>query len=215
MQNLQKIKAEMTWLSRYDKSTQEIILAKRSQPPVSTLKPIEKRTGIEALVVKISVITGWIIPASPYKEVFLNAFEQQIEKEYPHLNLQEMELAFMKYGTRLPDYGKEMNLSLFTAVLDSYRADRKEAERNANLEAENRLKIDPMTDDQMINEARGEIEFYYQQRKRGNDRPLTFPFWAEVLVLDKFIGATDQMESFFNYCLQKNIKNIYEDVHSF
>lgn len=205
----------MSFLKRYDKSTQEIILAKRSQPPVSTFKPIEKRTAIEALVVKISVITGWTIPASPYKQVFFNVLEQQIEKEYPHLNLQEMELAFMRYGTRIPDYGKEMNLSLFTAVLDKYRSDRKEAERNANLASENAIKIDLLTDEQMVNKARAEIEYYFQQRKKGNDRPKTFPFWAEVLVMDRYIKTEEQMDVFFDYCLEKKIPKIYENVCDF
>lgn len=201
----------MSFLSRYDKSTQEIILAKRSQPPLSTFMPMEKRTALEALVVKISVITGWVVPASPYKDVFFNALETQIQNEYPHLNLAEMELAFMKFGTRLPDYGKEMNLSLFTAVLDLYRGERREAERNASLGAANALKIDPLTDDQLVNEARGQIEYYFQQRRKGNDRPLTFPFWAEVLIADGYIQEADQMDRFFTYLLQNDIPKIYEN----
>lgn len=203
----------MSFLSRYDKSTQEIILAKRSQPPLSTFKPVEKRTALEALVVKISVITGWVIPVSPYKDVFFNALETQIQNEYPHLNLSEMELAFLKFGTRLPDYGKEMNLSLFTAVLDSYRQERREAERNASLGAENALKIDPMSDEEMINKARGEIEVYFQERRRGNERPKTFPFWAEVLVLDGMIHQEEEMGDFFDYCVSNNIPKIYENFN--
>lgn len=199
----------MNFLSRYDKDTQDIIRNKRAAPPVSRLKHTEKRTILEALLIKISVITGWIVPVNPYKEILLNTFEEVLSKEYPHLNHKEIEAAFLKFGTKIPDYGKEMNLSLFTAVLDQYRDQRREAERNASLAAENALKIDPLTDEQMINKARGEIQFYYNQRLKGNNRPIIYSYWKEILMHDKFMREDQEVSDFFDFCLEKKVKNIY------
>ena len=167
-------------------------------------------------MVKISVITGWQIPSKEIKDILVDQFDKLIMEFYPMLNVVEIENAFRRYGTKLPDWGKEMNLSLITAVLDIYIGERAEAERKANQGAVNTLKSDLRTDDDLKNEARAEIEFYYQQILKGNKRPLTFPFWAEVLKEDGFIQQEDQMENFFTFCLNNSVKNIYtcENVNS-
>jgi tRNA A37 N6-isopentenylltransferase MiaA len=129
-------------------------------------------------------------------------------EDYSYLNMTELELAFRQNGGGKA-FGASMNLSLIQEVLDDFKVVRLEVARKANQEAANALRIDPMTDDELINEARAEIEFYYQQIRRGNNRPITFPFWAEVLKQDRFIQEESQMENFFTFCLEKSVKNIY------
>jgi hypothetical protein len=179
------------------------------------MKPADRLSELKKFMVTLHVITGWPIPEQEYRVVFLNQLEKKLMEDYSYLNMTELELAFRQNGGGKA-FGASMNLSLIQEVLDDFKVVRLEVARKANQEAANALRINPMTDEELINEARAEIEFYYQQILKGNKRPLTFPFWAEVLKEDGFIQQEDQMENFFTFCLNNSVKNIYtcENVNS-
>ena len=199
----------MSSLMNLDPHIKQVLNDRDAAPPFKKMQQGQRLTALNVLLVKISVITGWSVPAQEIKQILIDQFDRLIMDRYGFLNTVEMESAFREFGTRLPDFGKEMNLSLFTAVLDSYKGKREEAEKSASQRAEKVLKIDPMTDEEMINEARGQIAFYYEQRKKGNTRPRIFPFWAEVLKMDGFIQDDSDIEIFFAKCLEEKKSLIY------
>ena len=199
----------MSSLMNLDPQIKQVLNDRDSAPSFKKMQPGPRLTALNVLLVKISVITGWSVPSAEIKQILIDQWNKLITDRYSFLNPVEMESAFREFGTRVPDYGKEMNLSLFAGVLDLYTSKRQEAERSASHKSEKVLKIDPMTDEQLINEARGQIAFYYEQRKKGNNRPRIFPFWAEVLKMDGFIECEDDVEIFFNKCLENKKSLIY------
>jgi len=174
-----------------------------SQMPIS-----ERQKELKKFLLTLHVITGWAIPDNELMLIFLNQFEKKLIEDYPYLNLVEMEAAFRK-NPGSPNYGASFNLRLIEEVLTDYKGVRSEVDRKCQEAALNSLKIDPMTDEDLINEARGQIAFYYEQRKKGNDRPIIFPFWAEVLKMDGFIEEESEVEFFFNKCLEDKKSLIY------
>lgn len=178
-------------------------------PPIYNLDPVQRLTAIKYLILEISVITGWPVPQAEVKNILVKEFEHLILESFPLINVQEIGLAFRKYGTRIKDWGKEMNLSLITAVLDSYWDERSEAKKSANLEALNGSEERIMTEEEMDNEIRGKIQAYLTYKWEGKKNPLWIPNWGEVLIKDGFIKEIEQVQDFFRFCLSNNIKTIY------
>lgn len=163
---------------------------------------------LKKFIVVLHVITGWPVPEKEYRDIFLNQLEKKLIEDFGYLNFAELELAF-RQNPGLRSFGASMNLSLITEVLNDFKVIRLDVAKKASQAAENSLKIDPITDEQMINDTRGEIQFYYNQRVKGNTKPIMHSFWKEVLILDKFMREDQDIAEFFDFCLEKNIKNIY------
>jgi hypothetical protein len=176
--------------------------------PFSQISITERQKELKKFLLTLHVITGWPIPDNELMLIFLNQLEKKLIEDYPYLNLVEIEAAFRKNpGTA--NYGASFNLRLIDEVLYTFKGIRAEVDRKCQEAAKNSLKIDPMTDEEMINEARGQIAFYYEQRKKGNNRPRIFPFWAEVLKMDGFIQYEADIEIFFTKCLEDKKSLIY------
>src|ERR1700753_4407468 len=65
----------------------------------------------QALLVKVNVITGWIISDGTL-EILVDQFRKKIIESYGNCNPEKFEYAFRTYGTSVKDWGKQMNLSL-------------------------------------------------------------------------------------------------------
>lgn len=163
----------------------------------------------KALLLKIHVITGWVIPASDLLNILIDQFQKKLIEDYGNLNTEEIEYAFRKSGTIIKDWGKEMNLNLIDQVLIPYLQDRVEASTN-----EEKRKSPPVqkiyTDEEITNQRRGHIEAAYQAMRSGY-LPIMHIYFPEVLHLDGLISrATDEaMTEFFVNWLNDGKQNIY------
>lgn len=79
-----------------------------------------------ALLLKISVVTGWILPEGGMLAVLEDQFTKYLVENYPMLNSDEVEYAFRNRDTGVRDWGKNLNLSLVDEVLLPYVAQRRE-----------------------------------------------------------------------------------------
>lgn len=80
----------------------------------------DRQTHALALMIKIHVITGWVVPEGPLQTALENQFEKHLLENYADVNPDEVEFAFRKWGTTTKDWGKQMNLSLIDEVLLPY-----------------------------------------------------------------------------------------------
>lgn len=78
----------------------------------------------KALLIKIHVITGWVIPDNELLNVLIDQFQKKLNEDYPDMNPDEIEYAFRQYGTQTEDWGKGMNLNLIDKILIPYRNER-------------------------------------------------------------------------------------------
>ena len=161
----------------------------------------------KALLLKIHVITGWVIPATELLNILVDQFQKKLLEDYWNLNTEEIEYAFRRSGTTIKDWGKEMNLNLIDQVLIPYLQERIEASQN-----EEKRKRPPeqkiYTDAEIRNQRRGHLETAYQVMRIGR-MPLIFPYYADVLIQDGFIEKSEDMDQFFSDCLEKGIENLY------
>ncbi|GEO08730.1 hypothetical protein SAE01_12260 [Segetibacter aerophilus] len=81
----------------------------------------------KALIIKISIITGWTIPDDlDVKRILFDQFAKKIFETYASLNVQEVEYAIRNNGTQIKDWGKSINLSLIDEALQPYLIKRSE-----------------------------------------------------------------------------------------
>lgn len=74
-----------------------------------------------ALMMKISVITGWQLPESEeYSRIFKDQLRKKMQEDYQRINIDEFEYALRAYGTQIKDWGKSMNLSLIDEAIGKY-----------------------------------------------------------------------------------------------
>lgn len=92
--------------------------------PVCKMSPAELTVWSKAAILKIHVITGWVVPANELVNVLIDQFQKKMIESYPTINPDELEYAFRTYGTTVKDWGKQMNLSLVDEVLIPYMAAR-------------------------------------------------------------------------------------------
>lgn len=161
----------------------------------------------KALLLKIHIITGWVIPGTELLNILVDQFQKKLVEDYGNLNTEEIEYAFRRSGTTIKDWGKEMNLNLIDQVLIPYLNERMQVSAK-----EEKLKHPPeqviYTDEEIHNQRRGHLEMCYQVLRRGK-MPIIFPYYAEVLVQDGFIEKPEDMDQFFSDCLGKGIENLY------
>ncbi len=74
----------------------------------------------KALLVKIHVITGWVIPTGEMLTVLVDQFEKKLFESFPNFNPDEIEFAFRQFGTHVQDWGKQMNLAMIDEVMQPY-----------------------------------------------------------------------------------------------
>lgn len=187
---------------------QKIIRLKYAALPIRRMSEWEIKKWAGALLLKINVITGWIIPEEEIMNILVDQFEKKLTEDYDMLNPEEIEYAFRKSGTMIKDWGKEMNLNLIDQVLAPYVDIRLTASAN-----EERRKFKPppqriLSDEEILNERRGQIEQVYQGMRRGY-LPTMHPYFFEVLHTDGLAKDDETLADFFVRNLEAGVKNIY------
>lgn len=125
-------------------------------------------THSKALMIKISIITGWVIPEDQYmKNVLYEQFGKKLIEDYYSLNVQEIEYAIRNYGTTIKDWGKLVNLSIIDAALEPYinkRAEIRKLEEGAIKYKELSEPVEPMDPEKWIELVR---ETYLKTKLTG------------------------------------------------
>lgn len=168
----------------------------------------ERRLAGFSLLAKINVITGWSFPVEDtLQDVLHKQFVKVLEEKYSNCNEDEVDYAFRNYPVK--DWGKNINLNLIDEVMTPYLDKRYESSL-----VEQQVKEKPTqkiyTDEEILNERRGEIELAYQNIKKGRT-PILYPYFKEVLVSDGFMDREVTLQEFFDAVLDKNIECIYKN----
>lgn len=90
------------------------------------------------LILKIYIITGWVVPNNELKHILIHQLSKKIKESYGNVNEAEVEYAFRNNLT-VKDWGKSMNLVLIDQVLSDYlekRSDVSRAEESYRLRLE-------------------------------------------------------------------------------
>lgn len=133
------------------------------------------------LLLKISVITGWIIPTDEFKDLLIDQLCKKMIESYPNANCDEVEYAFRNRDTQVKDWGKNFNLTLLDEVMLPYMlkrveiSDMEERVKSKPLQIENKSGI---TDEEM----KEWIEDWKIQIKRIENPvliPVSFYEWLE------------------------------------
>lgn len=172
----------------------------------------QRNMWAKALLLKIHVITGWVIPDSTeLLNILIDQFQKKLEENYPHLNVDEIEFAFRQSGTTIKDWGKQMNLALIDEVLIPYTDHRVLLSRDEERKApppEQKIYTQAQLDDF----DREDVENFYQ-RCRNGQIPYSLPeYFKDILVKDGLMSKDQRLEEFFQHRLGKGSEKIYEKV---
>jgi len=115
-----------------------LIQRKYSAPPMRDLTHKERLATGQMLCLKIEALTGWVIP-SENADILFDQLAKYLVEMFPTLNHEEIEYAFRTKSSNVKDWGKNLNLSLFTDVLEPYLIERKAASEK---EAQQAAKLD-------------------------------------------------------------------------
>ncbi len=185
-----------------------IIHKKYAAPQLGKLSENELRIAAKVLVLKIHVITGWVVPDNEMRGILTDQFSKKLLEDYSMLNSEEVEFAFRKSGTVIKDWGKQMNLNLLDQVLLPYLGERVLASAS-----EEKRKNPPAqriySDEEILNERRRELELAYQAMRDGKF-PLIHVYFSEVLCADGFIEKSEDINDFFVYCLNNQVERLYQ-----
>ncbi len=164
----------------------------------------------KSLLLKIHVITGWTIPENELLIILVDQFKKKLSESYHDMNPEEIEYAFRQYGTAVKDWGKAMNLSLMDQVLPQYLAERKRISHEIEERAKPVVPPRILSDDELLNIQRGDIEAYYQRLRRGWIPTMPIPhYFTLVLQGDKLLGENETVAQFFTMRLNSGSQAIY------
>lgn len=107
-----------------------ILSVKYAALPIGKLKPLELVAVPKALLLKISTITGWVIPEDEFGDILVDQFRHLLTEKYSSCNPEEIEFAFRMFGTTVKDWGKQMHLALVDEVMIPYMNRRSEVSKH-------------------------------------------------------------------------------------
>ena len=91
---------------------------------------VERLKWAAGLLVRISRITGWVLPKEDDQiDIVVDLFQKKLILSYPTFNPDEVEYAFLTQGTTVKDWGKEMNIALIDEVMIPFSERRYEASK--------------------------------------------------------------------------------------
>lgn len=186
------------------------MLAKKyASPQIGAMNDQQKSMWSKALLLKIHVITGWVIPDSDLINILVDQFEKKLTEDYGNMNTDEIEYAFRQSGTTTKDWGKQMNLSLIDEVLIPYR----ELRSVLSMQEERQKVLPPpvkiYSDKELDDLHRGDIEAFYQRIRNGRV-PYSLPeYFKPILVKDGLMKQEETLADFFQNRLGKGIENVY------
>lgn len=100
----------------------------------------------KALLIRISVITGWVNPEGQLLNVLVDQFNKKLTENYQNVNADEVEYAFRTYGTSVKDWGKTVNLSLIDEVMIAFLTARREVSAKEEQKALPEAATEPIED---------------------------------------------------------------------
>lgn len=192
-----------------DADTVEVIKKKYSEPKIEALTDIELLTQTAECLLKIHIVTGWNLPDDGnYIKILTEQLLNKLKEDFFMLNFSEIDYAFRK-AVGKQDWGKNMNLELICSVLGNYCIERSKIsfeEEKINSLPE-KMKI--YTDEEILNDRRGEIENAFQAMKRGK-LPIIHIYFKTVLKEDELLNEGENISEFFVRKLNSNAENIYK-----
>lgn len=184
-----------------------IIEKKYASKKINFLSDVERLFAVKNILLKIHVITGWVLPTSELMNVLIDQFYKKIIEDYSELNPDEIEFAFRNKGTILKDWGKEINLNLIDEILIPYVNSRFEiSKKEENLIPVKEDKL--WSNEEIINQYRFEIESCFQALRKGY-RPLIHKYFEETLRNDGMMNEDENISEFLVRKLNSMVENLY------
>lgn len=184
-----------------------IIEKKYASKKIKYLTDLEILYAVKNILLKIHVITGWVLPVAELMNILIDQFFKKIKEDYNDLNPDEIEHAFRSKGTKIKDWGKEMNLNLIDEVLSLYIENRFEIS-----DKEEKLLPPPAykswTNEDILNKYRSEIEVCFQALRKGY-RPIIHIYFEETLRNDGMMEDNENISEFFVRKLNSGTENLY------
>lgn len=178
-------------------------------PMLQNVSENELKMWSKALLLKIHVITGWVIPDNEMLNILLDQFEKKLVEDYADMNSEEIEYAFRRKGTSVKDWGKSMNLSLIDTVLLPYVSERSELFKAVERKEWNKgLQQVIYTTEQLLNMQRGHVEQSFQCMRKGIV-PVLHGYVQETLEMDGFLQKGEMVSDFFVRALNSGWEKLY------
>lgn len=191
-----------------DSKEAKIITLKYSGKQIGAMTEAEVNAWGKVLLLKVHVITGWVIPESELLIILIDQFKKKMVESYPNTNPDEIEYAFRNFGTTVKDWGKAMNLSLIDEVMIPYLNERK---RLSHEYEERKAPPPPMilnTPEELDNFHRMWTEQFFQRIRRGHVEAVP-EYTKEILVKDGLVKNGESIYNFFVQKLNNGAENIY------
>lgn len=163
----------------------------------------------KSLLLKIHVITGWVIPDAELLTILIDQFQKKMVESYPNTNPEEIEFAFRNNGTTVKDWGKAMNLALIDEVMIPYLQERHRISLAYEEPAAGNPEQIIYTDEQLDNFKRMWTEEFYQRIRSGQVEKVP-DYTKEILAKDGLIKDGSGADSFFVDKLNKGAEKIYQ-----
>jgi hypothetical protein len=132
----------------------------------------QAETASKLILAMIKTLTGWSIPTGAALDLLKSLLASTLQKEYGSLTVKEIEIAFTRHSSKIKDYAKDINISLFNQVMDLYFMDRNEAVR---IESDVYLKdveAKVKSEEDVKNIARASVEESFEDYKTGKFDPI-------------------------------------------
>jgi hypothetical protein len=106
--------------SALSKEEQKVLEVKYASKPFGRMSEDEVLVAANAMLLKIHIVTGWVIPEAEFLTILKDQFIKKMQESYSNVNTDEIEYAFRTFGTTVKDWGKSLNLSLIDEVMIPY-----------------------------------------------------------------------------------------------
>lgn len=184
-----------------------VIQKKYASKKFKYFNEVEMLFAVKNILLKIHVITGWVLPMAELMNVLIDQLTKKIREDYSELNQDEVEYAFRNKGTVLKDWGKEMNLNLIDEILVSYLDSRYAISKK---EEEMKVPIESIrwSEEDILNKYRFELETCFQAMRKGY-KPIIHIYFEETLRNDGLMKDDENISEFFVRKLNSGTENLY------
>jgi hypothetical protein len=132
---------------------QAIIRVKYASPCFGRIPPGEIFLVAQTLLLKLHVVTGWVIPQKELMDILIDQFALKLQESYQNVNADEMLFAF-RNNPGVKDWGKAMNLNLIDEVMMPYLERRLELSRIEETKKPLMLPAPEVSDEEFIESVR-------------------------------------------------------------
>lgn len=177
-------------MTKFNEQEQQVLEVKYKALPIVKLTEKQRNLEVGALILKICLITGWKTETDELdRKIIRTELENFLLENYPTINADEIMFAFRKYGTKVNNWGQNINLNLIRQALDPYIEFRKEVsdfEERINSEKQiPQLDVPILSDDDIVNNAK---EMFLSTGKVSYINPKAF----DILIARKSIEFSEE-----------------------